>query len=92
MLKLCSCYVARVFLSHLFIIPYFFDFKQVLRPPVDATKVRNGLKPEGCFFAENVSCGRRADSSNILFKFACGKLGADNKSNYVCKSGSAVRR
>ena len=31
MLKLCSCYVARVFLSHLFIIPYFFDFKQVLR-------------------------------------------------------------
>ena len=31
MLKLCSCYVARVFLSHLFIIPFFFDFKQVLR-------------------------------------------------------------
>ena len=30
MLKLCSCYVARVFLSHLFIIPLFFDFKQVL--------------------------------------------------------------
>ena len=31
MLKLRSCYVARVFLSHLFIIPFFFDFKQVLR-------------------------------------------------------------
>ena len=31
MLKLCSCYVARVFLSHLFIIPFFFDFKQVLK-------------------------------------------------------------
>ena len=31
MLKLRSCYVARVFLSHLFIIPFFFDFKQVLK-------------------------------------------------------------
>ena len=92
MLKLCSCYVARVFLSHLFIIPFFFDFKQVLRTPVDATKVGDNLKPEGCFFAENVSYGRRVDPPNVLCKFACGKLEADSKPNYIGKDDSTVRR
>ena len=41
MLKLCSCYVARVFLSHLFIIPFFFDFKQVL---TDVKKFAKGVR------------------------------------------------
>ena len=43
MLKLCSCYVARVFLSHLFIIPFFFDFKQVLREAYELRKPGDGI-------------------------------------------------
>ena len=43
MLKLCSCYVARVFLSHLFIIPFFFDFKHVLRNAVLNVKHTEGI-------------------------------------------------
>ncbi|MFC2329605.1 MAG: hypothetical protein ACFNKL_00835 [Treponema sp.] len=63
-----------------------------LRTPVDATKVGDNLKPEGCFFAENVSYGRRVDPPNVLCKFACGKLEADSKPNYIGKDDSTVRR
>ena len=34
--------------------------------------METGLKPEKCFFAENVSCGRRVAPPNVLYKFACG--------------------
>ena len=62
------------------------------RTPVNALKIGDCLKPEGCFFAENVSYGRRVDPPNVLCKFACGKLEADSKPNYIGKDDSTVRR
>ena len=69
MLKLCSCYVARVFLSHLFIIPFFFDFKQVLRTfqrryGFSAREVIAGLKKDNYIVFRPLKNGR---PGNVIF-------------------------
>ena len=57
MLKLCSCYVARVFLSHLFIIPLFFDFKQILSGTLIQKKASCVMYAEGfCWLLCAVFC------------------------------------
>ena len=49
-------------------------------------RVFDRLKPIDCSFAENISCRLSAPSPVNLCKFACGKLGANRRPNYICKT------